>query len=278
MRNVDDRLELSASDLANHLGCRHLTQLDLAVANGRLAPPEWRDPDAGSAAGARAGARAAYLDHLRAEGLSDRGAGPGRRRGGARAHHRGDAGRCRRHLSGDAQERSLAWPRRFPAARRAAEPARSLVLRGAGRQARPRHPRRHHPAALPLLAPGRRDPGRPARAHARRHAGRGLRSPEPSAFTTFWPTTGWCSAGSRRRSAAPAHCHLSGPRAALRHLPLVAGLRPPAPRRRPPLPRRRDLEAADQRAPQLGRRHADGARRAAAAARTPAVARRAGDL
>ena len=44
MRNVDDRLELSASDLASHLGCRHLTQLDLLVANGRLVPPRWRDP------------------------------------------------------------------------------------------------------------------------------------------------------------------------------------------------------------------------------------------
>jgi hypothetical protein len=44
MRILDDRLELSASDLANHLGCRHLTQLDLLVARRALMPPRWRDP------------------------------------------------------------------------------------------------------------------------------------------------------------------------------------------------------------------------------------------
>ena len=37
-------IRLSASDLANHLACRHLTALDLAVAHGRLRPPVWRDP------------------------------------------------------------------------------------------------------------------------------------------------------------------------------------------------------------------------------------------
>jgi hypothetical protein len=38
MRILNDRLELSASDLANHLGCRHLTQLDLLVARGARYP------------------------------------------------------------------------------------------------------------------------------------------------------------------------------------------------------------------------------------------------
>jgi hypothetical protein len=35
MRLVADLLQLSATDLANHLGCGHLSQLDLAVAEGR---------------------------------------------------------------------------------------------------------------------------------------------------------------------------------------------------------------------------------------------------
>lgn len=38
------RLLLSATDLANHLGCRHLTQLERAVAEGRCVAPIWRDP------------------------------------------------------------------------------------------------------------------------------------------------------------------------------------------------------------------------------------------
>ena len=37
-------MRLSASDLANHLGCRHLTVLDQAVAEGQLKAPGWRDP------------------------------------------------------------------------------------------------------------------------------------------------------------------------------------------------------------------------------------------
>ena len=37
-------LELSASDLVGHLNCRHLTNLDLAVAEGRLAKPQVWDP------------------------------------------------------------------------------------------------------------------------------------------------------------------------------------------------------------------------------------------
>jgi len=37
-------LLLAATDLANHLACRHLTELDRAVAEGRLGAPAWRDP------------------------------------------------------------------------------------------------------------------------------------------------------------------------------------------------------------------------------------------
>jgi uncharacterized protein len=45
MRNVGGVIELSAADLVGHLSCRHLTQLDLSVATGRLAAPKlWADP------------------------------------------------------------------------------------------------------------------------------------------------------------------------------------------------------------------------------------------
>jgi len=39
MKIIGDRARLSATDLANHVACRHLTALDLAVAQDRVAPP-----------------------------------------------------------------------------------------------------------------------------------------------------------------------------------------------------------------------------------------------
>jgi predicted RecB family nuclease len=82
MRNVDDRLELSASDLASHLGCRHLTQLDLLVANGRLIPPRWRDPTLEVLQQRGLELEQLYLDRLRAEGLRIAAAGEGDREAG----------------------------------------------------------------------------------------------------------------------------------------------------------------------------------------------------
>ena len=39
MRLESEQLQLSAGDLANHLGCRHLTRLSVQVATGQIAPP-----------------------------------------------------------------------------------------------------------------------------------------------------------------------------------------------------------------------------------------------
>lgn len=36
---------LSATDLSNHLGCRHLTQLNRLLASNKIAPPDWSDPN-----------------------------------------------------------------------------------------------------------------------------------------------------------------------------------------------------------------------------------------
>ena len=44
MRLVDELLRLSATDLANHLGCIHLSELDRAAAQGLLRRPLWDDP------------------------------------------------------------------------------------------------------------------------------------------------------------------------------------------------------------------------------------------
>lgn len=68
MRVEGTHVLLSASDLANHLGCRHLTQLDHRVARGRLERPEFVDPALAVLAERGAQHEGAYLAHLRATG------------------------------------------------------------------------------------------------------------------------------------------------------------------------------------------------------------------
>ena len=69
MHRDGEVLRLAATDVANHLACRHLTQLDRAVAEGRRKAPAWRDP--GLALLQERGLRheRAYIEHLRANGL-----------------------------------------------------------------------------------------------------------------------------------------------------------------------------------------------------------------
>lgn len=68
MRAGIDGLELSASDLANHLGCHQLTQLDLAVAAGTRQPPQWQDPALAVLQERGLELEQAYLEHLRNQG------------------------------------------------------------------------------------------------------------------------------------------------------------------------------------------------------------------
>ncbi|MEX2124813.1 MAG: TM0106 family RecB-like putative nuclease [Woeseia sp.] len=65
MRLVDQLLRLSATDLANHLSCTHLSQLSLAVAEGRTKKPKWHDPIAEILRERGMEHEAAYLAHLR---------------------------------------------------------------------------------------------------------------------------------------------------------------------------------------------------------------------
>ncbi len=44
MKLTEEGYILSPSDLSNHLGCAHLTQLDMKVQEGILDPPDWLDP------------------------------------------------------------------------------------------------------------------------------------------------------------------------------------------------------------------------------------------
>ena len=68
MRLVDDLLKLSATDLANHLSCARLSELDFAAAEGRARKPRWRDPLAALLAERGLEHEKAYLEHLRAAG------------------------------------------------------------------------------------------------------------------------------------------------------------------------------------------------------------------
>ena len=63
-------LRLSATDLAQHLGCPHLTQLDRAAAEGRLDSPIWADPILEMLKQRGIDHETAYAKHLADEGLS----------------------------------------------------------------------------------------------------------------------------------------------------------------------------------------------------------------
>ncbi len=67
MRLVDELLRLSATDLANHLGCAHLSRLDLAVAEGERRRPQRNDPVVDLLKERGAEHEAKYLEHLRSE-------------------------------------------------------------------------------------------------------------------------------------------------------------------------------------------------------------------
>jgi uncharacterized protein len=62
--------QLSASDLSNHLGCDHLTQLNRLVALGELDKPNWNDPSLAVLAKRGEEHEAAYVEYLKKKGLS----------------------------------------------------------------------------------------------------------------------------------------------------------------------------------------------------------------
>src|ERR1700678_525861 len=61
---------LSASDLSNHLACRHLTFLDFGVAIGQNSAPTWHSPDLWVLQKRGLEHETAYIAHLAAQGLS----------------------------------------------------------------------------------------------------------------------------------------------------------------------------------------------------------------
>jgi len=70
MKASSANIRLSASDLSNHLACRHLTALDLAVAGGWRPAPTWHSPDAWVLQQRGIAHENAYIQHLESQGLS----------------------------------------------------------------------------------------------------------------------------------------------------------------------------------------------------------------
>jgi predicted RecB family nuclease len=69
VRIIADELRLAATDVSNHLACRHLTTLELSVARGERKPPEWRAPDLKIIQELGLQHEARYLQFLTSQGL-----------------------------------------------------------------------------------------------------------------------------------------------------------------------------------------------------------------
>src|SRR5262245_32029625 len=61
---------LFATDLANHLSCRHLTTLDLSLAKGEIAEPSWENPHLVVLQQRGLEHEKAYIDSLRTKGVT----------------------------------------------------------------------------------------------------------------------------------------------------------------------------------------------------------------
>lgn len=70
MKNLSGQIRLAATDLSNHLACRHLTSLDLSVAHGQRSAPEWRSSELAVIQELGLRHEAAYLEFLRGKGFS----------------------------------------------------------------------------------------------------------------------------------------------------------------------------------------------------------------
>ena len=70
MKKTSTGIRLSASDLSNHLSCRHLTTLDMDVAIGGKGAPVWNSPDARILQERGIAHEDAYVEHLKSTGLA----------------------------------------------------------------------------------------------------------------------------------------------------------------------------------------------------------------
>src|ERR1700677_618870 len=69
MKSETNSVRLSASDLSDHLDCRHLTTLEYSRALGRIKAPEWTNPDTEVLRQLGMEHERRYLEYLAARGL-----------------------------------------------------------------------------------------------------------------------------------------------------------------------------------------------------------------
>jgi predicted RecB family nuclease len=70
MQRFQGTFILSATDLANHLSCRHITTMDLRLAKGAVAEPTWQNPSTQVLRQRGLEHEKAYVDELRSKGFS----------------------------------------------------------------------------------------------------------------------------------------------------------------------------------------------------------------
>src|SRR5690349_6979333 len=68
MNFINNIFQVSATDLSNHLSCRHLTELNRRVALGELKRPHWTDPQLEILIQRGQDHEKAYVEHLKSSG------------------------------------------------------------------------------------------------------------------------------------------------------------------------------------------------------------------
>jgi len=70
LKRTGNGFRLSATDLANHLACTHLTNLDVKASQGKIASPDWENPSLAVMQMRGIEHERAYIDHLKSKGCN----------------------------------------------------------------------------------------------------------------------------------------------------------------------------------------------------------------
>jgi hypothetical protein len=223
----DSAIRLSATDLANHLSCQHLTTLDVRLAKGEIEEPAWENPHLQVLQQRGLEHESAYIESLRSKGH-------------AIVDLSGE-------MNEDAREQTLAamtggaavivqgsfsqgaWRGRSDVLLRVEQPQKEkrfwrLVVRSRRLQTCAEHQSGDYSAALPLFGASRRGPGLPSGIVSRDSAGRFFRTRiVPARF--LWRVLSRSQTGSSRGREYRISRDISGTGESLRPLPLVEGVR-----------------------------------------------------
>jgi hypothetical protein len=67
MKKINNRISLTPTDLSNHLGCKHLTELSREVALGKRKKPSFNNPSLEALAERGLAHEKAYVNYLRSQ-------------------------------------------------------------------------------------------------------------------------------------------------------------------------------------------------------------------